>query len=222
MINTIQSYLSKQKDEYSKIEADLGHTMLTTDYRGENIANYHRQSSDYTSFTQSQSITIVSLKRYLENLVEVGHELGLAGLYLFAKELRRKLKLPQTRLSIPNPSARELFEDVFQRLECLVDDILEPLYQSNVTFEILFSPKVIKLVERIVEQQEIKGSNSKCIVFVERVYTATMLSQVLSDFIPCLESPWDTQLKAKHITGIKAIFSDKPMTAKYQVRISLY
>jgi hypothetical protein len=64
-----------------------------------------------------------------------------------------------------------------------------------------------------------KGSISRCIVFVERVYTATILSQVLSDLIESIEPPWNTRLKVKHITGIKAIFSDKPMTAKYQVRI---
>jgi ERCC4-related helicase len=222
MVNIVQNYLSKQNDEYSKIEADLGHTMLTTDYRGENVATYNRQSSAFTTFTQSQSITIVNLKRILENLVEVGQELGLAGLYFFATEFRGKLKVNQTHLFILNSSARELFQDVFQRLECLVDDILEHLYQSNIKYEILFSPKVIQLIERIVEQQEINRTDSKCIVFVERVYTATMLNQVLLKCISSLESPWDTRLKVKHVTGIKAIFNDKPMTAKYQVRISLY
>jgi ERCC4-related helicase len=222
MINQIQKYLSKQKDQYNKLETDLSHTMLTTDYHGENVTTYHTQSSEYTSFTQSQSITLLNLKRYLENLIEVGRELGLLGLFLFAKELRRKLKINQTHFFITNTTARELFEDIFQRFECLVDDILKNLHLSNLDdLEILSSPKVIKLIERIIKQQNIKESLGRCIVFVERVYTATILSNVLSNLISSLESPWDTRLKVKHITGIKAIFSDKPMTVKYQVRIFL-
>jgi hypothetical protein len=222
MINIIENYSSKQKDVHSKIETNLSQTILTTDYRGENVGNYNRQSADYTSFIQSQSITLVALKRYLDNVVEVGNELGLAGLFSFAKELRKKLKINQTHLFITNPSARELFEDIYQRLECLVDDILKPLFLKNIDYKILISPKVGKLIDRIVKQQKLKGPHSKCIVFVERVYTATILSKVLSDLILALESPWDVQLKVKHVTGVKAIFSDKPMTAKYQVRIWLY
>ena len=222
MISIIENYLSKQKDEYSKIEANLGQIMLTTDYRRENIAAYHKKSSDYTTFIQSQSIIIINLKRFLENLAEVGNELGLAGLYIFAKELRVKLKTNQMSQFMINSSARELYDDIFQRLQCLVDDILKPLYRSNLTHEILFSPKVIKLIERIVQQQETNVNNSKCIVFVERVYTATMLNEVLLDYISILNPPWDTKLKVKHITGIKAILSDKPMTAKYQVRTFLF
>jgi len=223
MINTIQNYLSKKKDEYDKIEANLSQTMLTTDYRGENIATYHSQSSDYTSFTQSQSIILVNLKRYLENLIEVGYELGLLGLFLFAKDLRKKFKINHTHLFIPNSAARELFEDIFQRLECLVDDILKNLHRLNLNrYEILFSPKILKLIDRIIQQQTIEDTNGRCIVFVERVYTATILSEVLSDLISSLESPWDSRLKVKHVTGIKAIITDKPMTVKNQVKIFFY
>jgi hypothetical protein len=197
--------------------------MLTTDYHKETITIYQTQSSEYTEFTQSQSATLINLKHYIENLIEVGYELGLLGLYLFAKDLRKKLKVNQSHLSIINKSAQEIFQDILQRLDCLVDDILKNLHQLYLNeFEILFSSKVLKLIERIIKQQNIKHTNDRgrCIVFVERVYTATILSQVLSDLISSLESPWDTRLQAKHVTGIKAIFSDKPMTVKYQVRFS--
>jgi len=220
MIIIIQNYLSKKHHEYSKIESDLSHTILTTDYRGENLPTYQTQSSDYTSFTQSQSVSLVHLKRFLENLIEVGYELGLLGLYSFAKDLRRKLKTNQTHLYINNLLAREIFQDIVQRLECVVDDILKNLCSLNYDqYDILFSPKVIELIQRIIKQQNIKNTNGLCIVFVERVYTATILSQVLSDLILTLDPPWDTRLKVNHVTGIKAILGDQPMTVKYQVKI---
>jgi ERCC4-related helicase len=225
MVNIVQNHLSKKKGEFNKLEKNLAETMLTSDYLRENITVYNSQSGDYTTFTQSQSVILISLKRYLENLIEVGHELGLCGLFFFAKDLRQKLKKNQAFTSITDRSAREVFDDIFQRLECLVDDILKNLYRLNKhNYQVLLSPKVMKLLDRIIEQQEIKGPgpHSRCIVFVERVNTATILSQVLSDLIESLKPPWNTRLKVKHVTGIKVIFSDKPMTAKYQVRIWFY
>lgn len=223
MTNIISDYLSQKKNEYNKIATNLSQTMLTTDYLGENLLTYQKESSDYTSFTQSQSPVLINFKRYLENLIEVGYELGLLGLYLFAKDLRKKLKTNEIYLYIINPSAKEIFDDIFQRLECLVDDILKNLYVNNLDqYEILFSPKVIELIQRIIKQQDIENTSGRCIVFVERVYTATILSQVLAKLISSLESPWDLKLKAKHVTGIKAIFSDKPMTVNYQVKILVY
>ncbi|CAF4030964.1 unnamed protein product, partial [Rotaria sp. Silwood1] len=79
MRNTIESYISKRKDEYKNIERNLSHTMLTTDYRGNNIDIYNQQSFDYTTFTQSQSVAIIHIKRFIENLIEIGYELGLYG-----------------------------------------------------------------------------------------------------------------------------------------------
>lgn len=222
MINLIKNYLSKQKDIQEKMETDLSQTMLTTDYRGENLATYHRQSSDHTTFTQSQPLTLIGFRRLLENVLEVGYELGLTGSFFFAKEIRKRLKANQVLLPMLNSSAHELFKDIFQRFECLVDDILKPLCLFHQTYDILFSPKVIQLIERIIHQQKLKGPRSKCIVFVERVHTANTLTQVLTNLIESLESPWDQRLKVKHVTGIKAGFGDKPMTAKNQVRIFFY
>jgi len=223
MKNIIETFLSKEKNEYNKIEEELSTTMLTTDYRQENLKTYQNQSSNYTKFTQFHSIVLLNLKRFLENLIEVGNELGLLGLYLSTKRLRKKLKADQLQLSIVNLLARELFQDIFQRLECLVDDILKNLHRLNLNrYEILFSPKILKLIDRIIQQQTIEDTNGRCIVFVERVYTATILSEVLSDLISSLESPWDTRLKVKHVTGIKAIITDKPMTVKNQVKIFYY
>ena len=218
MIDLIQVHLSQQKNVHDRLETDLSHTMLTTDYRRENLVTYHQQSSEYTAFIQSQPLTLLSLQKLLKNIVDVGEELGLIGLFFFARDVRKQMKNRQLLIILSNSSSRVLFNDIFQRFECLVDDILKPLYLSNPSDEILFSPKVIKLIERIVKQQQLKGSRSKCIVFVERVHTAIMLDQVLTDYITFLKTPWDQRLKVKHLTGIKAGFGGKPMTAKYQVR----
>ena len=219
MANNIHNFLSKQQDQYNVIQSNLSDTMLTTDYRGDNIDTYHKQSTDYTTFIQFRSITLVGLKRYLENLIEVGQELGLWGLLLFAKDLRKKLKINQALLFIMDPLARKIFEDILQRLDCLVDDILKNLQHLNKdNYEILLSPKVMKLLDRIIDQQSTGNNRGRCIVFVERVYTATVLSELLSHLVSCLAPPWNTRLKVKHVTGVKVIFSDKPMTAKYQVK----
>lgn len=218
MIDLIQVHLLQQKNVHNQLETDLSHTMLTTDYRQENLATYHQQSSAYTAFIQSRPLTLLSLQKLLRNIFDVGEELGLAGLYFFARDVRKNLKNRQLLMILSNSSSRQLFDDIFARFECLVDDILKPLYSSNPSYEVLFSPKVIRLIHRIVQQQQLKGSRSKCIVFVERVHTAAMLDQVLTHFITTLEEPWDQRLKVKHLTGTKAGFGDKPMTAKYQVR----
>ncbi|UJR09291.1 hypothetical protein I4U23_013534 [Adineta vaga] len=219
MVNKIQSYLLRKKDEHNQIEHDLSKTMLKTDYRVKNNKVYHKQSSEYTSFTQSQSTTLIRLKRDLENAIDIGFELGLAGLTVFTNDLRKKLKTNQNLLCIIDQEARELFNDIFERLECLVDDILKKLYRLNVSnLHILFSPKILKLLKRIVQQQQTRNSASRCIVFVERVYTATVLSEILADLILTTEPPWNERLKVKHITGIKALLNDKPMTAEYQLK----
>ncbi|CAF5190160.1 unnamed protein product, partial [Rotaria magnacalcarata] len=119
MYSSIEGYLSANNTTYRKLERDLTDTMLTTDYRGDNIAAYNKQSTDYTAFSQSQSVTIPQLKSYLKSVIEVGHELGLYGLLLFAKILRNRLKSSLVRLSMADSSARGIFDDMFQRLECL-------------------------------------------------------------------------------------------------------
>ncbi|CAF3577169.1 unnamed protein product [Adineta steineri] len=191
--------------------------MLNTDYLGANLTDYENQSSDYTDITQSRPITLQLFKHYLENLIEVGYELGLCGLLIFAKELRRKLKKNQGLTLFPDQEAKNIFNGIYQRLECITDDILKNLYQLNLhDSDILFSPKVLQLLDRILKQPNTEDTLGQSIVFVERVYTATILSQVLSHLILTLESPHAKQLKVNHVTGIKSLFYDKSMTMKYQ------
>ncbi|CAF3720387.1 unnamed protein product, partial [Adineta steineri] len=174
--------------------------MLNTDYLGANLTDYENQSSDYTDITQSRPITLQLFKHYLENLIEVGYELGLCGLLIFAKELRRKLKKNQGLTLFPDQEAKNIFNGIYQRLECITDDILKNLYQLNLhDSDILFSPKVLQLLDRILKQPNTEDTLGQSIVFVERVYTATILSQVLSHLILTLESPHAKQLKVNHV-----------------------
>ena len=219
MHRTIQEYLSEKKDQYNRIEKELTHTMLTTDYRGDNLAVYNSQSNHYTTCIESQSVKISELKNYIENLIEVGYELGLYGMLLLAKELRRKLKLSNIHSSIIDSSSRKVFDDIFQHLECLVDDILKILYQLNIdNHQILFSPKVFKLLDRILKQQHQRDAHRQAIVFVERISTAHILREVLSFRASSLEPPQNNRLIIEYVTGTRPIPGDKPMTAKYQVR----
>lgn len=213
----MDDYLSERKVQYSKIERDLSQTMLTTDYRGENIEMYNDQSKDYTEFIQSQCVIILNIKHWFESLIAVGRELGLYGLLAFARNLRLKLKVNPMCLSIVDSSARELVDSIIAVIDCLVDDILSyffKIYEDNDA--VLFSSKVQMLLERIMKQND-QNTDGKCIVFVERIYTATYLSRVLKFLISSRKPAWNSRLKIAYVTGINESVNDTPMTTKTQV-----
>ena len=214
MTNRLQSEILSKKAAYDEIESRLTRTMLTSKYRTENVAVYTAQSSEYTTFTQFRPVTLPLVKRHLDNLIEIGYELGLWGLFLFAKALRKRLKSNRLSLMIVDSNTRELFDDCLTRLDCLVDDILKNLYRLHDTdLDVLFSPKVHQLFERLLQQ----NTDGRCIVFVERIYAASILSQVLSDLNAAAIPAKDTRLKINYITGAKSNFTNSVMTARYQV-----
>ncbi|CAF1174718.1 unnamed protein product [Adineta ricciae] len=218
MARLIQNNLNRKEYRMSELVSGLSQTMLTTNYRDENVERYHKQSSDLTSFVQLQSPVLPRLKRDLNNAIEIGQELGILGMTIFLQDLRKKLTTDEYRLCNMEQDAREVFNDIFQRVECLVDDILKNLCRLYSHHRhILFSPKVFKLLERIMQQQITKHTSGRCIVFVERVYTAAVLSEVVSDLISTFEPPWNTKLRVKHVTGFKTTFSEKSMTAHSQL-----
>lgn len=221
MANRLQSEIQSKKAEYEEIESRLTRTMLTSRYRTENVAVYTAQSTEYTTFTQFRSLTLPLVKRDLDNVIEIGYELGLWGLFLFAKALRKRLKSNRLSLVVLDSNTRELFNDCLARLDCLVDDILKNLYRIHDTdLLVLFSPKVHQLFERLLQQ----NTDGRCIVFVERIYTASILSRVLSDLNVAAIPTKNTRLKFKYVTGAKSNFADSVMTARSQVgfRLSSY
>lgn len=221
MRRKVENYLLKRKGEYRKIEENIVETIRMKDYLGKNIIEYNEQSQKYTEFKQTESTIMRPLKSFLDNSIEVGYELGIYGLLNCTKILRKRLKLLKSCLLFGDQAARELFDDIFIHLECLVNDVLSYLCTLNENnLDMLISLKVQKLLDRIIQQYDNTTKNNRCIVFVERIATASVLSKILSDLIPSLDSPWNTKLKVKHVTGTGADFHDKPMTAKYQVRSS--
>ena len=221
MIKSLQITIDRSRHEIGRQEERLSYTMLTSDYRGENIATYNTQSSNYTTLTRLFSLTLPRVKRYLENFVEIGYELGLLALVIFGNDLRKKLKAGRQLLCMISTTTRETLDDCLERLDCLMDDVLIPLYRlNNMNLEVLFSPKVIKLLERIHEQQKVKDREGRCIVFVERTYTAAILCQVLTDLAATLTTPLTTPLRIKHVTGTQAGLGENVMTPKYQVGLN--
>ena len=217
IVSDLKSYLTQKKREAEALECELAELMLTTDYLGENVAQYNTQSVDYTMFLQSQYITLPRLKHYLENLANTGYELGIYGLFRAGSMLRDLLHSPLIQNDSTDASAKEQFDSSLERIDCLVEDILRnlvDLHQDN--NEILFSSKVLQLSERLKGAVKEEGLGP-CIVFVERIYTAAMLSQILTYLSEKVPSDSQGTLRIKYLTGQRASVGEVPMTAKYQV-----
>ncbi|CAF1126055.1 unnamed protein product [Adineta steineri] len=211
----LEPYVKAKKAERERIAHDLSEVMLTEDYLGENVTQYNNLSVDYTIFLQSEYVNIPRLKRYLEQLIHVGYELGLYGLFLATKSLQKALKSSQALDLISDAQGKQLFDDSLQRIDCLVDDILQGLIDINQGNDgVLFSSKVLNLFQRINTDVD-KNSLVRCIVFVERIYTATVLTQILIGLMNKMLPLNNNHFKIKYLTGPRANIGDAKMTAKY-------
>jgi hypothetical protein len=104
------------------------------------------------------------------------------------------------------------------RLDCVVDDILVNLIDIHRHDEdVLFSSKVLQLYQRI-RSDTIRNYLGRCIVFVERIFTANFLSQLLLLIDKRHHSEPTSHLKIEYLTGARASIGDVDMTAKHQVR----
>ena len=219
IVSDLGRYLNKRKADLAEIELGLTEVILNTDYLGENIAEYNTQSVDYTIFLQSQYISLPRLKHYLDNLIHIGNELGVYGLFRAGTMLRNLLHASEALNFIVDPTSKELFDSSLQRIDCLVDDILRNLVDLNENkTEVLFSSKVLTLFERLANDID-RGSLGRCIVFVERIYTAAILSLTLNYLKGTLPSESQKRLRIKYVTGQRSNMGDATMNAKYQVRI---
>lgn len=209
----LKNYLHDRDEERQQREQELSELMLTTDYHRENVANYNTASVNYMVFLQPQYMNLCRLKHYLENLLHVGHELGLYGLFLATEAFRKVVKSSQALTLITEPQDRELFEDAVERIDCLVDDILRPLvdiYRDDM--EVMYSEKTRILFDRLTNDME-QNNLGRAIVFVQRVQTAGILSCVLSK----LAEAKTNLLKIRYVTGSKASLGEAKMSAKYLV-----
>ncbi|CAF2009078.1 unnamed protein product, partial [Rotaria magnacalcarata] len=219
MIADLESYLSKQKAEREKVEHDLAESILMTDYLGLNLTEYNALSVDYTIFLQSEYVNLPRLRYYLKNLIHTGYELGIYGLFLAAEALQKVLKSSQALDLITDSDAKELFDSSSQRIDCLVDDILRNLVNINLNNDQnLFSSKVLHLFQRI--KKDVDDDNlGRCIVFVERIYTAAILSKILAFLSEKMLLENKNCLKIKYLTGPRASIGDAMMSAKYQRQV---
>lgn len=213
----MNAYLTEKKEKRAQIEHDLVEAMLTTDYLGENLPEYNTRSVDYTMFLQSEYINLPRLKHHLENLLHTGYELGLYGLFMAAETLQKVLNLSQAHELITDQEGKELFDSSLQRINCLIDDIIQNLIHINKNNDqILFSSKVRTLFQRI--QRDIDNNSlGRSIVFVQRIYTAIILNKLLSFLSKNASGDYAKRLKIKYLTGPKASVGSTAMTAKYQV-----
>ena len=99
----------------------------------------------------------------------------------------------------------------------MVDDILRNLVDISLNnYRILFSSKVLHLFQRI--KKDVDSDNlGRCIVLVERIYTAAILSKILAFLSEKLLSDNKNRLKIKYLTGPRANIGEATMSAKYQV-----
>jgi len=127
----------------------------------------------------------------------------LYGLSLGITSLRDYLKSTNVSLTIINQTEKDLFDKIIKKLDGLIELNFQNLTDNP---EILYSDKVIQL-KKYIEQNK----DGQSIVFVERVYTAAFLCQVLSKL-------FQDSIKIKYLAGSKAYIDGISVSAKYQVR----
>ncbi|CAF1391339.1 unnamed protein product [Didymodactylos carnosus] len=234
ILNKISLEIEKHHSEYrskrDEQENQLSEVMLFTDYRHTNMINYNEQSACYMQICQSQSITVPKLKRHIDNIKHMGNDLGLMGLYLACLHLKTYLKDDLNNQFSPMNfnKSQELFMNVYNKIELMTDTILYKLIEENSTnYHLLYSEKVCLLLEQIVEQYALtlsfetydcSHSPMKCIIFVERICTAILLSELLENMCQ-IRYPEYKSIKSTHIAGTKSFGIKDPMNAKRQRQI---
>lgn len=144
------------------------------------------------------------LKAHLDNILHVGHNLGLYGLSLAVKALQQHLRLRETAAAISDPEGKILYEQILANLDALIAGQLTEL---PTTEKILFSDKVLKLEKRLIQQDR-----DRCIIFVDRVYTAAFLTQVLNYRL-------SNSIKIKYLAGSKMQTDGISQSSRYQVKM---
>ncbi|CAF1193375.1 unnamed protein product, partial [Adineta steineri] len=157
-------------------------------------ANNSLQIVDQLNRIEIQCRTLDQLKSHLDNIIHIGYELGLYGLYLGLKSLTNYLKSKLPDITI-------IDKDLCVKIRNQLDSLIENLTEEN---KKLCSAKVIQLEELIKN-----NTDGQCIVFVDRVYTAAFLCQVLSE-------KFTNSIKIKYVAGSKAYIDETSSSNKYQ------
>jgi hypothetical protein len=150
-----------------------------------------------------QCRTLNQLKSHLDNIIHIGYDLGLYGFSSGIIALRDYLKSKNVFITITDQTEKDLYDKILNKLDNLINDHLTNLTEDR---QILFSKKVIEVENYIKENQ-----HGQTIVFVERVYTAALLCQVLRKI-------FNNSIQIKYLAGSKAYIDGISVSAKYQVR----
>jgi ERCC4-related helicase len=159
--------------------------------------------NDPFNFIQLQCRTLDQLKSHLDNIIHIGYDLGLYGFSLGIIALRNYLQSTNIFMTIMDQIEKDLYHKIIQKLDYLINNNLTNLPENP---QILYSNKVLRLKEYIEKNQR-----GQSIVFVERVYTAAFLCQVLRKLC-------DDSIKIKYLAGSKAYIDEISVSTKYQVR----
>ncbi|CAF1273759.1 unnamed protein product [Rotaria sordida] len=159
------------------------------------------QENNQPNFIQLQCRTLDQLKCHLDNIIHIGYDLGLYGLFLGIISLKNYLESKNALINITDKEAKDLYEKIIKSLDSLINNEFKNLPENR---QILYSDKVIRL-EEIIK----KNSLGQCIVFVERVYAAAFLYQVLGKI-------FGDSIKIKYLAGSKAYIDGISVSNKYQ------
>ena len=153
-----------------------------------------------------QCRTLDQLKAHLNNILHVGYDLGLYGLFLALQALHQHLGLRETSAVISDVEGKRLYEEILASLNDLIDGSLTALLTTQTA---VVSDKVLKLEKRLEQQSR---DRDRCIIFVDRVYMAAFLTQVLSHRLP-------KSIRIKYLAGSKVQTDGISQSPRYQVKM---
>lgn len=170
--------------------------------KNESVGNPPK-NNDPSNLLQPQGRTLDQLKSHLDNVLHSGYDLGLYGLSLGVISLRKHFRSMSAVVTMSNQNEKDLYDKITNKLDCLIEDHLERLPDKR---PIRFSGKVLKLEKLIRENQ-----SGQTIVFVERVYTAEFLCQVLRNI-------FGDSMQIEYITGSKTGLDSGTISVRQQVK----
>ncbi|CAF1053013.1 unnamed protein product [Adineta ricciae] len=152
-----------------------------------------------------QCRTLEQLKSHLDNIRHIGYDLGLKGLFLAIQALANLLGSKFMCIPIIDEAGKVIYKKIYEKLDTLIRTDIESFPNYN---KVCYSEKVLETYNYIKNNKD-----GQCIVFVERIYTAIFLSQILKELYK------DEPDKIKHLTGSQSsIDKDKSLT-KYQCQV---
>ncbi|UJR36873.1 hypothetical protein I4U23_029586 [Adineta vaga] len=149
--------------------------------------------ADQSVFISLHCRTLKQLKSHLDNIIHIGDDLGFQGFLHGIIALNKHLKANPLYGIISDEVGKSVYNNIKDKLNSIINTNTEAFTNDQ---KIKYSDKVMKVKEYIINNQD-----SQCIVFVERVYTAAFLCQVLREI-------FEGTKKIQYISGSKAYIDE--------------